>query len=316
MIHLRIVAPADRSARVLDTLDHNESVSNVIHVPGAARSPAGDLILADVAREDTSVVMADLEAFGLERDGSIALADIEAYVSRRSDAAVAHARGAPSDAVVWEEVQARTSEQTELSASFIAFMVIAGLLAAVAIYLDSSVLLVGAMVVGPEFGPIAGFCVAVTTRRPDVARRSFRALAVGFPAAIVAVLGVSLLFRATGVTPQEFDGQDSTLAELIAHPDFLAFFAAASAGAAGVLSLSTAKSGALIGVLVSVTTIPAAANVGISIAYGDGSGVAGSVGQLAVNLSAILLAGTVTLVLQRAFYDRRRARHRAGADRR
>ena len=36
-----------------------------------------------------------------------------------------------------------------------------------------------------------------------------------------------------------------------------------------MLSLSTAKSGALIGVLISVTTIPAAANIGVAAAYQD-----------------------------------------------
>ena len=37
----------------------------------------------------------------------------------------------------------------------------------------------------------------------------------------------------------------------------------------GVLSLTTAKSGALVGVLISVTTIPAAANIGVAAAYAE-----------------------------------------------
>ena len=53
-----------------------------------------------------------------------------------------------------------------------------------------------------------------------------------------------------------------------------------------MLSLSTAKSGALIGVLISVTTIPAAANIGIAAALGDWDTAAGSAGQLVVNLAA------------------------------
>jgi len=81
-----------------------------------------------------------------------------------------------------------------------------------------------------------------------------------------------------------------------------------------VLSLSTAKSGALIGVLISVTTIPAAANIGIAGAYRDWSSFAGSVAQLAINLAGIVLAGTLTLAAQRVLYERRRARH-AGGDR-
>jgi len=76
-----------------------------------------------------------------------------------------------------------------------------------------------------------------------------------------------------------------------------------------MLSLSTAKSGALIGVLISVTTIPAAANVGVAAAYADWSSFRGSLAQLAINLGGILLAGTVTLAIQRALFERRRRRH-------
>ena len=86
------------------------------------------------------------------------------------------------------------------------------------------------------------------------------------------------------------------------------------AGVAGTLSLSTAKSGALVGVLISVTTIPAAANVGVAAAYGDGSEVAGAAAQLGVNLICIVTAGVATLALQRAFYTRRRRRAPAAAD--
>ena len=81
------------------------------------------------------------------------------------------------------------------------------------------------------------------------------------------------------------------------------------AGIAGMLSLTAAKSGALIGVLISVTTMPAAANVGVSAAYGDWPSFRGSLTQLGINLVAILLAGTATLALQRALYRRRRRRH-------
>ena len=109
--------------------------------------------------------------------------------------------------------------------------------------------------------------------------------------------------------PDTFSEADHSLASVIASPDFFAFFVAFCAGAAGMISLSTAKSGALIGVLISVTTIPAAANIGVSAAYADWPSFRGSVTQLGVNLAAILSAGTLTLAIQRAVYNRRRERH-------
>jgi uncharacterized hydrophobic protein (TIGR00271 family) len=310
MVHLRIVAPKAMAARALELLEATPTVCNVIVLSDAARRPEGDVILCDIPREDASVVIADLRELGVHHEGSITVEPIDTEVSDAAERAIAAAKGTPSDAVVWEEVEARTSESASLSASFLAFLVLAALIASVGIFLDSPILIVGAMVVGPEFGPVAGLCVAITTGRADMARKSATALAAGFPVAIAAVFAATTVFRVTGITSEHFSEADHSLSRLIASPDFFAFFVAACAGVAGILSLSTAKSGALIGVLISVTTIPAAANIGVSAAYGEWSSVGGSVGQLALNLTAILLAGTTTLYLQRRLYLRRRRRHR------
>jgi hypothetical protein len=64
-------------------------------------------------------------------------------------------------------------------------------------------------------------------------------------------------------------------------------------------------------VLISVTTIPAAANIGVAFAYGDWEAWRGSMEQLAINLGSILAAGLLTLSVQRALYHRRRRRHAA-----
>jgi uncharacterized membrane protein len=80
------------------------------------------------------------------------------------------------------------------------------------------------------------------------------------------------------------------------------------AGVAGMLSLQTAKSSALIGVLISVTTIPAAANVGVAAAYRDWDECRGAALQLAINLSMIVVAGVATLAVARWQHVRRRAR--------
>ena len=309
MVHLRIVAPRDKAEPALEVLEACPTVINVIFLREAAHKPDGDVILCDVAREDASVIIDDLRALEIHREGSIAVELIDTAVSDAADQAERQAEGAPSDAVIWEEVTERTSESSSLTAGFAIFMVLAAWIAAVGIYLDSPILVVGAMVVGPEFGPIAGFCVAAVQRRAALAARSFAALAVGFPLAIVAVLGASLLFKVTGITPESFSAGDHSLSRTIASPDFFAGFVAFCAGVAGMISLTTAKSGALIGVLISVTTIPAAANVGVAAAYADGASFRGSLGQLAVNVAALLVAGTLTLLVQRAVYRRRRAAH-------
>jgi hypothetical protein len=95
--------------------------------------------------------------------------------------------------------------------------------------------------------------------------------------------------------------------------DFFSFFVAYLAGTAGVLSLTSAKSGALIGVLISVTTIPGIANIGVATAYSDWGEVGGAAAQLGVNLGALVLGGVARLAVQRRVYERRLTRHSRGA---
>jgi uncharacterized hydrophobic protein (TIGR00271 family) len=310
VVHLRIVAPHEDALRALRVLEGTDSVINVVHVAGAARKPNGDVILADVAREDASVVVADLRHLDIHERGSISIESIDTQISKASVEAERRASGSPADAVIWEEVVDRTSEESTLSGTFLMVMVLAMLIASVGIFLDSPILVVGAMVVGPEFGPIAATCVALVQRRAGLAARSLTALVVGFPLGIALTVVSTWLLKETGVTPAHFSSSDHSLSNSIANPDFLAFFVAFCAGIAGMLSLTTAKSGALIGVLVSVTTIPAAANIAVAFVYGDWSSWRGSQQQLLLNILGIHLAGVLTLGIQRQFYARRRRRHR------
>ena len=269
MVHMRIVAPAGHCEHVLDLLENSPSATNVIYLPGAARKPEGDVILCDVAREDASVLVSDLRELNIDTEGSIAIEHIDSAISAVAAAAEKAAQGHPGDAVVWEEVEARTSENIELNGVFLAFMALACMIASVGIFLDSPILIVGAMILGPEFGPIAGLCVAIVQRRPDVAKRSFRALAIGFPVGITAALLLALFINAVELTPNDFVVDAHPLTDFISKPDAFSLIVALIAGCAGVLSLTAAKSGALIGVLVSVTTIPAAANIGVAAAYAE-----------------------------------------------
>jgi uncharacterized hydrophobic protein (TIGR00271 family) len=309
VVHLRIVAPSDRAEKALELLNAYGSVSNVIFLPGAARKPDGDVILCDVAREDASVILGDLRELDIPQYGSIAMEFIDSQISDAAERAEKFAPGAPSDAVVWEQVEAATSESVEVSGNFVAFMVLAVLIATAGIFLDSPILIIGAMVVGPEFGPLAGLCVALVEERGELALRSLKALAIGFPAAITAGFIASILIKELGIAPDGFSLDDREFTEFITHPDFFSFFVAFLAGVAGVLSLTSTKSGALIGVLISVTTIPAAANIGVAAAYGDGDEWVGAMAQLSVNLTMIVLAGVSTLFVQRLLYRRRRVRH-------
>jgi uncharacterized hydrophobic protein (TIGR00271 family) len=305
IVHLRLIVPTEDAERVILELERSPAVVNLVRLPGTSIKPRGDLVLCDVPREEVSIIVDQLVRHGLEAAGSISIDDVDSTISAAASRATLAARGAPADAVVWEEVEAHTSESAELSFSFLAFMVLATLIAAVGILTDSQILIIGAMVVGPEFGPLAGLCVALVQRRLELARRSATALVVGFPVAIAITLVAVLILRAAGPAPDAIAAQGRPATFFIAHPGTFSVLVALLAGVAGLLSLTTAKSGALLGVLISVTTIPAAANVGVATAYADWSEFRGALAQLGINLTCIVLGGVTTLAVQRQGFLRR-----------
>src|SRR6188472_2853831 len=119
VVHLRIVAPNAACRHVLDLLENSESAFNIVHFEGVARKPDGDLVLADVARKDVSLLVADLRELDVDVDGSIAIEEVDAEISKISEDAFRHRRDDfGSDPVVWENVSSRTSENVELSYSY------------------------------------------------------------------------------------------------------------------------------------------------------------------------------------------------------
>ena len=310
-MHLRVISPAETTEQVLSYLVAEPAVANLVVHRGAAVDPAGDVVIADVARESANDVLRTLKGMGLDKNGSIALDAVGVALSSRGSEAEKAAPGAGDDAVVWEEIEQRTGEESRLSVTFLLFLSIATVIAGIGVLLDQPILIVGAMVVGPEFGPLAALSVGVIRRRPRVIGRSLLALTVGFAVAIVVTVLSTLALNAGGLVTREMLLGARPLTDFIWRPDALSWVIAFLAGIAGILSLTTAKSGALIGVLISVTTVPAAGNVAVAIAYGVPDEAWGSALQLGINLGAIATAGILTLAVQRWLSRRRRPVARA-----
>jgi uncharacterized hydrophobic protein (TIGR00271 family) len=299
VLHLRLISPADRTAAVCSLLADTPGVTNVIVLDDAAREPAGDVVLCDVAREAADALVHRLTDLRLDEDGSIAIEEIDTALSRVARQAQVDAPGEGVDAVVWDQVEERTSEESTLSVTFLVFLTIATMIAGVGVLLDQPILIVGAMVVGPEFGPIAGLCVALALGERVLALRSLRALLVGFPTAIGVTVVATVVARVAGLVEPSMLDTEHPLTSFISRPDVFSFVVSFLAGIVGIMSLTAAKSGALIGVLISVTTVPAAGSAAVALALGEPTMALGSTLQLAVNISGMVIAGTSTLLLER-----------------
>jgi uncharacterized hydrophobic protein (TIGR00271 family) len=302
MLHVRVLSPSGSTPEVEATLAGDEAVVHLVVVPGAARSPAGDLVEFDVVREGATAVIERLRALGLDGegdgDGAIVMENVDAALSYSARQAAREVPGLGVDAVVWQEIEEKTGEETNLSWAFLAFMVVATVIASIGVLLDQPILIVGSMVVGPEFGPLAALCVGLVRRRGYLVRRSALTLLVGFGAGMAVTVLATWLLTAAGLVDRSMLLADRPLTDFIWRPDALSWVVGSLAGIAGMLSLTSAKSGTLVGVLISVTTVPAAANAAVAVAYGVGREAAGSALQLAINLVAIIIAGALTLLVQ------------------
>ncbi|MFI1966798.1 DUF389 domain-containing protein [Streptomyces pathocidini] len=308
MLHLRMIVPADRTDEAVACIEKSIGTTHLAVLPGAARDPVGDLVMCDVAREVADELLGELGELGIEKDGSISVENIDLSLSHRADQAEEAAPGEGADAVLWEHLAESTHEESTLSVTYLAFLAVATMIAACGVVLDNAILIVGAMAVGPEFGPLAGICTALVQRASRLALRSLVALLVGFAVAMALTVGFSLMMNGFNLFHDYQVTAERPNTGFIWKPDMFSFVVAVLAGIAGTLSLTSAKSGALVGVAISVTTVPAAANAAVALSYGEYAQARGSTEQLLLNLAGIILAGTLTLFVQKLLWAKQRER--------
>ncbi|WP_220134675.1 DUF389 domain-containing protein [Nonomuraea soli] len=296
---MRVVSPPGRTDEVLETLESCTGVTNIAVLPGAARRPEGDLIFCDLARESANTVIGRLK--WLETEGSMAVEQVDLSISRASEEAKEDAPGEGDDAVIWEELRQRVQGDSRITWAYLAFFAIATQLAGIGVLLNSPILIVGAMVLGPEFGAVAAICFGLMLRRWRLIGSSSITLIVGFSVGIAVTFACALVSSWLGWVNHSMLELNAEV-QFIVLPDKFSFIVALLAGVAGVLSITAGKSSALVGVFISVTTIPAAGYAAVATALADWGAVGGAAAQLAINITGMVVSGTATLIVQRTFW--------------
>jgi uncharacterized hydrophobic protein (TIGR00271 family) len=302
MLHVRVVSPTILTRPLTDRLAAAPGVQNVVVQAGAARGPAGDAVQFDVHDAAANPVFTALRELGLDRDSVICVHRVDATLTGQSPAASGRGVLRRETAPVWEMVEAVIRDGAAYAPSFYVLLAIAALIGAVGILTNSQILIVGAMVVGPEYNAIIAIALGISRRARAEVRDGLLALFWGFLAAIALSLLFGLAVRASGKTPPLFLKGVRPVADLINSPDIFSVIVAVLAGLVGVVSLTQARASALIGVFISVTTIPAAASAGLSIAYSSWSAAGGSVLQLLLNVVLLIGVGVAGLRVQRAIW--------------
>lgn len=299
MITVRVASPTALTAGVLAILREADAASSITLLEGASLLPVGDVVEADLPREAVNDVIDALAALGVPIQGTIQILPVSTWVSQPALDSEERSADSRAEAVVWADVVERSYEGTALTWLFLTFMAMATLLAAIAIATDSVVLVIGAMVLGPEFVAIAALGVGLVRRRWHLLRRALVTLLVGFASAIALVTAVAMLARALDLVQySQLLTENRPGTGFIYTANWWSFTIALIAGAAGVLALTSSRSESLVGVFISVTTIPAAGNIALALAYGMWPEMWGSTLTLVVNVGGMALAGWVTLAVQ------------------
>ncbi|WP_433395673.1 DUF389 domain-containing protein [Streptomyces sp. CA-146814] len=312
MIHIRAVSPPDLTDEVVALLADDPCVLNLILQRAAARHPDGDSIACDILTGAANEVLHRLRTLRVDQRGSLVIEPVDmAFASAAAEGgrrALGPLRGAP----VWEQVEARIRAEGRYRPSFYLYLVIAGMIGSVGIVTNSQILIVAAMVVGPEYGAIVAVALGIDQKHGAMVRRGLFALGTGFLLTIAVTFLFSLLIRGFGLESDAFDRGLRPVSNLINTPNFFSIAVATLAGIVGIVSLTEARTSALLGVFISVTTIPAAADIAVSTAFTSWPDAWGSLVQLVVNIVVLIVVGAAVLKIQRAVWQRvglRRAHH-------
>jgi len=199
--------------------------------------------------------------------------------------------------LIWADVLATAIQNARSVARYLVFMVAAGVIAGFGVLYANVTLIVGAMAVSPDTLPLTAACVGLVTGRLRLARRGIATLAVGLGAtSLTAMILAASLDLFDGI-PSTFTVGETSLSDLTTVNSAIVGVALA-AGVAGMLAVET-RASAAVGVAISVTTIPAAAYLGVAAGVGEAGKVPGALAVLAVNVTLLMASGTATLLVQR-----------------
>jgi uncharacterized hydrophobic protein (TIGR00271 family) len=286
MLHLRVYGHADSLTRIGGDLEDRGTARNVALAPGVR---AGYVLLsAEVFAESADAVLELLVRSGVAED-DIKLARLDEIGPIKP--------GHTAGSLIWADVLGQARVNSRPVARYLVFLVAAGVIAGFGVIEASVILIVGAMAVSPDLLPITAACVGLASRRGRLVLRALATLAIGMGAACLSAGVLSKCLGLLGVLPPGFVVGEAVVSGLTTI-NVSTIGVALAAGVAGMLALET-RASAAVGVGISITTIPAAAYLGVAAGVGEATKAWGALAVLGANVAALLAAGTLTLVVQR-----------------
>lgn len=292
MLRLRSSVPHHQADDFGALLRDLEGVRRIVQQAETETPGESYVFVADVEPAVADRLIDEISALGL---------GVEDYVLSKVDVIAPqhrhHHGDFGSDGFAWIEVIGQARANSRPLARYLALINVAAVIAALGVITSSSILIVGAMAVSPDLLPICATAVGIVGRRYRLAQRAFTTLVLGLGLVVVTAMVLSALLKWTGLLPDGFAVEQSSLSTL-AHTDYSTVLIALAAGVAAMLSFET-RASAAVGVAISVTTIPASAYLGVALGGGGIEHALGAAVVLAINVSLLIFSATLTLAVQR-----------------
>jgi uncharacterized hydrophobic protein (TIGR00271 family) len=286
MLHLSVYGRSDSLTGIGGELEELGEARNVALAQGVR--PGYALLTAEVVVDSADAVLELLGRNGVpEEDIKLARLDEIGPIDP----------GGAAGSLIWADVLGQARANARPVARYLVFLIAAGIIAGFGVLEANTILIVGAMAVSPDLMPITAACVGLASRRGRLFLRAITTLAIGMGAACLAAGVLSRCLHLLGLLPPDFVVGEATLAGLTTI-NVSTVGVALAAGVAGMLALET-RASAAVGVGISITTIPAAAYLGVAAGLGEAAKALGALAVLGVNVAVLVTAGTLTLGFQR-----------------
>ena len=284
MIRLEVFGPTEDVERIEALLDGSEGISRVRSVK-AVRADYS-VITATVQDRPIDDLIDQLRGIGVE--------DEDFTLTRVDEVRMARAT---EQGLTWEDVLGHARTNARPVYHYVAFMVVAGIIAGYGVIDGNVILIVGAMAVSPDLLPITAIAVGIAGQSAYLASRALGTLLLGMAVAVCAAGTTTFLQKTFDLIPSSFSVNSTIIGGLtqVSNETIVVAFAA---GAVGMLALET-RTRSAVGVAISVTTIPAAAYLGVAVGLGNTEKFGGALAVLGTNVVMMVIGATAVLAVQR-----------------
>jgi uncharacterized hydrophobic protein (TIGR00341 family) len=289
---IEVFLPAEHSTRLQESLGKDAVVAHWTE----QLSEQDILVRVLLQVERTEPFLDHLEESLAGTDFRAVLVAVEATIPRlepdkelQPAVEVAASEEAPSARISREELYQQVNEGAQLTRIFVVLVALSAVVAAVGVAYDNVTVVIGAMVIAPLLGPNVALSLATALGDIDLAKSAAKTDVVGILVALVVAIPIGLLVK---VHPRVAEIQTRL------HVQLKDIVLALASGAAGVLSITTGASAALIGVMVAVALLPPLVTFGLLVGAGDRELAMRALLLFITNVICVNLAGVVTLLVQ------------------